>query len=295
MTLDKEGLKAAVTKLSEHGYTAAVPQYAQMAIEAYLAHTRPLPADIAELVGRLRNRADTMNGIRPVGASDGCGTMEVGYYSSGDQKLDREAASALEALGGVEKPKHSDKLKASLESAAKSLKSRPPELRGPFTSSATKATPEGVERKSGKSKLVYNKTTRTIDTVKAPEGVEPVTVDVDIILAGIKQFGLAADGSDLRDIAARAQRLTDRAEKAERECKSLTACIEARDHSIELVAAERDTLRDRLEKVTEALERAIYNITHLSSAEEDEKYRPVIHKTVVEELRTALNPEVVKD
>lgn len=50
------------------------------------------------LVARLRRRADTMNGTQPVGASDGCGTMTLGYYSGGDRDLDREAAERLSTL-----------------------------------------------------------------------------------------------------------------------------------------------------------------------------------------------------
>jgi hypothetical protein len=54
---------------------------------------------VATLVERLNTRADTMNGVRPVGAGDG-DTYTLGYYSPSDRRLDREAASALLALEG---------------------------------------------------------------------------------------------------------------------------------------------------------------------------------------------------
>ena len=56
------------------------------------------------LVARLRRRADTMNGTQPVGASDGCGTMTLGYYSGGDRDLDREAAERLSTLEAALRP-----------------------------------------------------------------------------------------------------------------------------------------------------------------------------------------------
>jgi len=47
MTLDKDGLQAAIEALSECVGTECLSVTAEEAIEAYLAHTRPLPADIA--------------------------------------------------------------------------------------------------------------------------------------------------------------------------------------------------------------------------------------------------------
>lgn len=55
------------------------------------------PADVGELVERLRERARTMNGAEPVGAGDGH-TYTLCYYSAGDRGLDREAATALERV-----------------------------------------------------------------------------------------------------------------------------------------------------------------------------------------------------
>lgn len=52
---------------------------------------------MTDLVERLRMRAKTLNGARPVGAGDG-GTYTLGYYSAADARLDTEAATAIETL-----------------------------------------------------------------------------------------------------------------------------------------------------------------------------------------------------
>jgi hypothetical protein len=60
----------------------------------------PTDGDIGALVERLKHRASTMNGVTPVGASDG-NTYAVGYYGLVDRKLDNEAATALATMSAA--------------------------------------------------------------------------------------------------------------------------------------------------------------------------------------------------
>ena len=70
--------------------------------------------------------------------------------------------------------------------------------------------------------------------------------DPAVILAGIRQFGLAADGSDIRDLVAAIERLTARAEQAERE----------RDRLVE----DRARFPDRPDDVGRMIEARIGNL-----------------------------------
>lgn len=110
--------------------------------------------------------------------------------------------------------------------------------------------------------------------------------DPELILAGIKQFGLAPDGSDLRDLAARLAALQ----------QELGQMTENRDffmqeaHEQQLRAEATEALAASLQRRVETLTGALLEAKRVLN-QTKERLRSNAHKNALGKVRAALTPE----